>query len=123
MAEFPNPMQNLSDFQAFHRWLDERKGWNEDLNYLVVLLTGELGEVAQTVKKINWKTSLLDGDQPTAMEQYRAALGSELSDCLAYLCKIANRSGVDLHEAYIEKMAHNIHRQWISPDQPKEKEP
>jgi NTP pyrophosphatase (non-canonical NTP hydrolase) len=123
MTNFPNDMQTISEFQEFHRWLDERKGWNEDLNYLVVLLTGELGEVAQMVKKINWKTSLLEGDQSAAVEQYRAALGSELADCLAYLFKIANRTGVDLHEAYVEKMAYNINRVWVSPDHIQEKEP
>ena len=120
MAEFPNQMQTLDDFQEFHRWLDQRKGWDEDLNYLVVLLTGELGEVAQMAKKINWKTSLLDGNQEAAFDQYRATLGEELADCLAYLCKIANRAGVNLSEAYIEKMASNIDRNWVSPDQPKE---
>ncbi len=151
-AAFPNEMQTLSDFQAFHSWLDQKKGWNEDLNYLTVLLTGELGEVAQVVKKINWRVELItagaaatpaDAETPAvaatpavaetlagaasqasaraaALAEYRAALGSELADCLAYLCKIANRSGVDLHQAYVQKMAYNVQRVWVGPDHPKD---
>lgn len=43
---------------------------------------------------------------------HREDLGGEIADCLAYLLKLANRAGIDLHEAYRAKMARNVERSW-----------
>lgn len=118
---FPNPMRTIADFQAFHRWLDAQKGWGPDLKLNMVLLTGEVGEVANELRNIFWRQSLLEPELGTAaaweaaLAEYRENLGFELADCLAYIFKIANNAGIDLEAAYKAKMARNVQRQWTAP--------
>ncbi|MFZ5815037.1 MAG: MazG nucleotide pyrophosphohydrolase domain-containing protein [Bacillota bacterium] len=125
---FPNEMKTIPDFQAFHRWMDEQKGWPENLLLNMVLLSGEVGEVANELKKIHWKASLLKAElgeeaaREAAKAEYREALGLELADCLAYIFKIANNAGIDLEQAYLTKMAKNVQRQWTAPPPPERKE-
>ena len=47
-----------------------------------------------------------------AAEQRRPQLEGELSDCLAYLLKLANYLEIDLEEAYLAKMKENESRAW-----------
>lgn len=121
---FPNDMKTIRDFQAFHQWLDDQKGWRKDLLLNMVLLTGEVGEAANELKKIVWRASILkeemgqEAAQAAAEAEYREALGQELADCLAYLFKIANNAGIDLEAAYLAKMARNVKRTWTAPPPP-----
>lgn len=121
---FPNDMKTIRDFQAFHQWLDDQKGWRKDLLLNMVLLTGEVGEAANELKKIVWRASILkeemgqEAAQAAAEAEYREALGQELADCLAYLFKIANNAGIDLEAAYLAKMAKNVERTWTAPKPP-----
>ncbi len=118
---FPNAMRTISDFQAFHRWLDEQKGWGPDLKLNMVLLAGEVGEVANELRNIFWRQSLLEPELgeaaawEAALAEYRQDLGFELADCLAYIFKLANNAGIDLEAAYKTKMAKNVQRQWTAP--------
>jgi NTP pyrophosphatase (non-canonical NTP hydrolase) len=121
---FPNDMKTIRDFQAFHQWLDDQKGWRKDLLLNMVLLTGEVGEAANELKKIVWRASILkeemgeEAAQAAAEAEYREALGQELADCLAYIFKIANNAGIDLEAAYLAKMARNVKRTWTAPPPP-----
>jgi NTP pyrophosphatase (non-canonical NTP hydrolase) len=121
---FPNEMKTLHDFQSFHRWLDEHKGFSDDLYHAMILFTGEVGEVAQVLKQIRWKASLLKGEHGAevahaeALAAYRDDLGHELADCLAYVFKMANYAGIDLEQAYLNKMARNAERTWTGPKAP-----
>lgn len=118
---FPNEMKRIRDFQAFHQWMDDQKGWRKDLMLNMVLLTGEVGEVANELKKIVWRASLLreemgeEAARAAAEAEYRESLGLELADCLAYIFKIANNAGVDLESAYLTKMEKNVKREWTAP--------
>ena len=122
MMMFPNEMKTIEDFQAFHQWLDEKNHFDPDILFNMVLLSGEVGEVAQILKKIRRQANLLRHEQEPgeamsrALSQYREDLGQELADCLAYIFKMANYAGIDLQEAYIDKMAENIHRTWKTPN-------
>jgi NTP pyrophosphatase (non-canonical NTP hydrolase) len=122
MIMFSNEMQTIQDFQAFHRWLDEKNHFDPDLLFNMVLLSSEVGEVAQVLKKIRKQAHLLKHEQEpaeamsTALSQYREDLGQELADCLAYIFKLANYAGIDLQEAYLNKMAENIDRTWKTPN-------
>lgn len=118
--EFPNQMQTIADFQAFHRWLDERKQFDPDIMFNMVLLTAEVGEAAEVLKQV-WKQAhglqKRQNNPPgeamqSALANYRDELGAELADCLSYIFKLANYCGIDLQEAYLQKMAVNIHRNW-----------
>jgi NTP pyrophosphatase (non-canonical NTP hydrolase) len=117
-APFPNEMRTIHDFQAFHRWLDEQKGFNTDIFLNMMLLSGEIGEVAQVLKKVYWMTEPQRAEEgqiktlEEALAEQRENLGQELADCLAYILKLANYTGVDLQEAYLTKMAKNMQRSW-----------
>lgn len=123
--DFPNEMRTLADFQAFHRWLDERKQFDPDIMFNMVLLTAEVGEVAEVLKQV-WKKARglqkrqaapPDGAMESALADYRDELGAELADCLSYIFKLANYCGIDLQEAYLKKMTVNIHREWHAPEE------
>jgi NTP pyrophosphatase (non-canonical NTP hydrolase) len=115
---FPNEMRTLQDFQAFHQWLDQKNNFNRDIFFNMVLLFGEVGELAQVLKKVHWMTERErnEGEAATTLEdalaEHRESLGQELADCLAYVFKMANYTGVDLQEAYLKKMAENVERTW-----------
>jgi NTP pyrophosphatase (non-canonical NTP hydrolase) len=47
-----------------------------------------------------------------ALAERRASIEAELADCVAYLLKLANYTGIDLETAYIDKMRINEDRTW-----------
>jgi NTP pyrophosphatase (non-canonical NTP hydrolase) len=115
---FPNPMRTIQDFQAFHRWLDEKNDFDTDILFNLMLLIGEIGEVTQALKAVHWMTrSRRSGGEPAksfeqALAVERENLGQELADCLAYIFKLANYMGIDLQAAYLQKMSDNMSRTW-----------
>jgi NTP pyrophosphatase (non-canonical NTP hydrolase) len=118
MDAFPSPMQTLHDFQEFHRWLDDKNGCNTDIYLNMVLLSGEIGELAQALKQVHFMTDSSRNEQEQVKTHAEALaaqhdnLGQELADCLAYLLKLANYTGVDLQAAYLQKMSRNLSRTW-----------
>ena len=105
----------LADFQQFHRALDAAKNFSPDLFFNFILLTEEVGELAAELKQV-WRAQQNGGeaDLDRVLQQHRPQLQSELADCLAYLLKLANYSGIDLGTAYLEKMSHNTSRHWAT---------
>ncbi len=109
----------LPAFQEFHQHLDRSKAFDPDLFFNYVLLTGEMGEIAGELAKIWREAAQLRASGQTAAEaqqeainKYRETLCSELADLLAYTLKLANYAGIDLEQAYQEKMRQNINRVW-----------
>jgi NTP pyrophosphatase (non-canonical NTP hydrolase) len=86
----------------------------------MVLLTEEVGEVAKVLRGVRNEALRLEREEGVvseealrqSLETSREALGAEIADCLAYLFKLANRAGVDVHESYRAKMARNVGRTW-----------
>jgi len=117
-TEFPNAMRTIEDFQEFHRWLDAKNDFNTDLFLNMMLLSGEVGEVAQVLKKVHFMVSPRRNEEgkavplEEALAEQREQIGQELADCLAYIFKLANYTGVDLQEAYLKKMRKNLDRTW-----------
>ena len=115
---FPGEMRTIQDFQVFHQWLDEKKAFDQDIFFNMMLLSGEVGEVAHVLKKVHRATTpeRNDGGNVKKLEEALAAqredIGQELADCLAYIFKLANYTGVDLQEAYLKKMEKNLKRTW-----------
>jgi deoxyadenosine/deoxycytidine kinase/NTP pyrophosphatase (non-canonical NTP hydrolase) len=109
----------VAAFQQFHRELDSLKGFEGDLFFNYFLLVEEMGELATELVKV-WtesKRQLADGHGPTeALEEAiainRPNLRGELADLLAYVLKLANYTGIDLEQAYMEKMRLNLGRAW-----------
>jgi len=109
----------LASYQQFHKQLDEMKGFDPDLFFNYILLTEEMGEIAQDLVKIWGEGKYLAKEGRTAEEaheeaisRHRASLRSELADLLAYTLKMANYAGIDLEQAYLDKMRHNVNRTW-----------
>ena len=78
-----------------------------------------MGEIAKELVKV-WGDGKrlandgrsLDEAHQEAISRHRVDLRSELADLLAYTLKMANYSGIDLEQAYLDKMRHNVSRDW-----------
>lgn len=109
----------LPAYQQFHRQLDASKNFDPDLFFNYILLMEEAGEIASELVKV-WgegKRLAEDGRSPVeahqeALNRRRTSLRGELADLLAYTLKLANYAGIDLEQAYLEKMKQNIARNW-----------
>ncbi len=109
----------LAAFQQFHRELDSLKGFEGDLFFNYLLLVEEMGELATELVRV-WtesKRRLVDGRGPAetleeAIEMNRAGLRDDLADLLAFILKLANYTGIDLEQAYLDKMRVNLGRTW-----------
>lgn len=109
----------LPAFQAFHRQLDTAKGFDPDLFFNYILLVEEMGEIASELVKVWGDAARFRADGRTAdaahyeaVEKHRPTLRGELADLLAYTIKLANYTGIDLEQAYLEKMKKNLARIW-----------
>ena len=106
-AVFDEERRRLADLQRWHLALDHEKGFLRDINFNFICLTEEIGELGAVLARA-WRT------QAREKSETSAALGEELADCLAYLLKLANYAGIDLEQAYLEKMRLNKSREWKS---------
>lgn len=100
----------MKDYQRYIHELEAQHGWLEvDLVHNCFLMGEEVGEVFKAVRRYN---KLFDEGASTPPAQARAQLGEELVDVFNYLLAIANRTGVDLEQAFREKNARNQQRSW-----------
>jgi deoxyguanosine kinase len=111
----------LTAYQQFHRHLDDSKRFDPDLFFNYILLTEEMGEISKVLVQIWGDTKhfvaggrLTEEARQAALDKHRESLRAELADLLAYTLKLANYAGIDLEEAYVEKMRMNIGREWHS---------
>ena len=112
--------RHLSDFQRLHIELDRSKGFNTDVYFNYLCLSEEMGELGSELARL-WRAqdtlvargSTAQDAMKLALEERRASLESELADCMAYLLKLANYTGIDLETAYLSKMAENEGRMWF----------
>jgi deoxyguanosine kinase len=111
--------RRLGDFQRWHLALDREKGFSTDLYLNFICLTEEVGELGAELKQV-WVAQEKHYErvgnrreaQDRALQEQLPHLQEELADCLAYILKLANYTGVDLEEAYLEKMKTNLGRNW-----------
>lgn len=109
----------LSAYQQFHQHLDDSKHFDPDLFFNYILLAEEMGELATELVKVWGDSKRLANDgraaedaHQEAINKHRVNLRSELADLLAYTLKLANYTGVDLEQAYLDKMRQNASRDW-----------
>lgn len=74
----------------------------ETLDYLAIAMAGEVGEVCNVIKKFD------RGSINGAL--LREELSKELPDILIYLVMLAEKVGVDLQQAWIDKKEYNDSR-------------
>lgn len=98
--------RRLSDFQQFHRQLDHDKKFHTDPYFNFMLLQEEMGELARAFTR-RWVAAHTGGP-----DESQPMIREELADVLAYLLKLANYAGIDLEDAYLEKMHVNQGRNW-----------
>jgi len=112
----------LSDLQRFHTELDKSKGFNSNVYFNFLCLSEEIGELGSELAQL-WRLEDALHAQGQTAEQAKAlaltqqtqALQSELADCMAYLLKLANYTGIELETAYLNKMQENRKRVWGLP--------
>jgi deoxyguanosine kinase len=109
----------LADFQQFHLSLDAEKGFDPDPYLNFISLTEEIGELAQVLRRMWLHHARLQGEgravaeaSDAALAAHREQVADELADCLAYLLKLSNYAGIELEQAYLDKMALNAKRTW-----------
>ena len=109
MIELPEAA-SMEDYQRYIHQLEALHGWLKlDLVHNCFLMGEEVGELFKAVRRYN---KLFDEGTSTPPEQARAHLAEELVDVFNYLLAIANRTGVDLEQAFREKNARNQQRSW-----------
>lgn len=92
-----------SRHEGYFRWNGQITNENiEMLEFLIVSLTGEVGETANIVKKI------ARGD--CLWEEKKNELQEEIADIFIYLLKMSYQMDIDLEEAYLNKMKKNQER-------------
>lgn len=74
----------------------------ETLDYLAIAMAGEVGEVCNIIKKFD--RGSING------ELLREELSKELPDILIYLVMLAEKVGIDLQQAWINKKEYNDSR-------------
>ncbi len=66
-------------------------------------------EAAELMELFQWLT-IEESRQAVQMPEFRQALTGELADIFIYLLSLANISGIDLKQAFLEKMQLNEQR-------------
>jgi deoxyguanosine kinase len=109
----------LADLQRFHVELDKSKGFNANVYFNYLCLSEEIGELGSELAKLWSRENSLIALGHTEVNARQLALGertqaleSELADCMAYLLKLANYTGIELETAYLQKMQVNQAREW-----------
>ncbi len=91
------------------RWSEPiRDGSTAALSHNALALAGEVGELANLVKKLE------RGD--FGFGELMASLPGELADILIYVLKIAYQSDVDLERAFLSKVEQNRERFDVAAD-------
>jgi NTP pyrophosphatase (non-canonical NTP hydrolase) len=100
----------MKDYQHYIHELEALHGWLKvDLVHNCFLMGEEVGELFKAVRRYN---KLFDEGHATPTDEARAHLAEELVDVFNYLLAIANRTGVNLEEAFRDKNARNQQRTW-----------
>jgi NTP pyrophosphatase (non-canonical NTP hydrolase) len=93
----------VAAFQQFHREREATNGAAVDPLIHYLLLVEEVGELATALRRI-----AADSRTPATIDEAiaanRPALREEMADLLAHLLKLANDTGIDLEQAYLDKM-------------------
>ncbi len=105
----------LKVFQKEMNWEISDRSYQEARSSLLnnyMLLTTEVGEVAEEFRAIFNKTDKLVNEMglseeeafKLAKETYKENIGKEIADCIAYLIKFANYLEIDVEDSFYNKM-------------------
>ena len=94
--------QAMHAFVASKGWYEPHSPRPQTLRNLAISLVLEAAEV---LEHFQWREEPAD----------RQALAEELADVALYLLQLADRAGVDLEQAILDKLEKNRHRRWDTP--------
>lgn len=104
MSDLPtSPTDSLAHLRALTRQFALERDWapfHTPKNLAMALSV----EVAELVEHFQWLPTGVDAELDDAA---RAGIRHELADVLLYLVQLADKTGVDLHAAAVEKIALN----------------
>lgn len=103
MDNLPDTTDSLAHLRALTRQFAQERDWapfHTPKNLAMALSV----EVAELVEHFQWLPTGLDAELDDAA---RTGIRHELADVLLYLVQLADKTGVDLHAAALEKMALN----------------
>ncbi len=98
----------IASLQRQYRQFVAEREWEQfqSPKNLVMALAGETGELTEIFQWLTEEqSSAVMGDESRA-----AQVRDELADVFAYLIRLADVLGVDLEQAFAEKMIKNAHR-------------
>jgi len=95
----------LEELHAMHTRFVRDRDWDQfhSPRNVLLALVGEVGELAELFQ---WRGECAVGLTDWSAKE-RTALEEELSDCLIYLLRLADRCRVDLPAAAVQKLAKN----------------
>lgn len=91
-------------FGKYWEQIKNTEGKIQALKDMTIALTGEIGEFANIIKKINREKNSL-GEEPK--EEMIKKLKEELTDCLIYVVILSNILEMDLQKEYLAKTQKN----------------
>lgn len=95
----------LKNLQTYVHELEVERGFIDQPILEKCLLMGEeMGELFKAIRKAE--------NISTDKNSQTFHIGEELADILIYVCAIANRSGIDMEEAFRQKEEINKKRVW-----------
>ena len=99
--------QRAFDASIGYDWQDRNPERQlENLKYVTIAISGEIGEIANPLKKFLRECKHNDFDAEK-FAQLRGMLGEEAVDIFIYTLILASVLGIDLEQAYLEKFARN----------------
>lgn len=88
---------NLKDLTEIIVEFSKKRGWeNEDPNQLISSILIELGELAEHYQ---WKNKF-----KALSDKEKKIIGYEYVDVIFYLFRLAHNSGIDIEEAFFDKL-------------------
>lgn len=91
----------MKELQEYVRIVYEQRGYTNELEILGLGLCEEAGEVCAAILDSNPKFV-------ATPDRQKSDLAHELTDCLTYLCAIANATGIDLDRKARENLKRDI---------------
>lgn len=109
LPPLPPAHASLSDWQRYVARNVKARGWDKASDLEIFLLFSE--EVGELAKALRRQRGLFVESGPE-LAQARHDLGEEMADVLNYLLDLAERGGVDLAQALLDKERRNRQRHW-----------
>ncbi len=101
------------EFDSHHGWTLESTSAKEKLEVInkdLIGLFGEIGELANLIKKLNLEMKGPEEMLSTRLLDTHDALSEELIDSFIYIIRIAGHLDIDIEECYLQKLSINRER-------------